>query len=242
MLNHIPLECLICIDIETVSAYSSFKEVPESFRDMYLAKAERLREEGETDEDCYTNHAAIYAEFGKVVCISVGIFVKGSEGEPHTFRIKSFSGDDEKQLLTEFAQLLNTRYADSNRYQFAGHNIREFDIPYLCRRMLINQIPLANMLDLSGKKPYEVFMVDTMQLWKFGDFKHFTSLNLIALLLGIESPKGDIAGKDVGRVYWQEKNLNRIVEYCQRDVVTVAQLILRFKHLPLLPPADIVMV
>lgn len=233
MLDNILLENLICIDIETVPQYSTHKELPENFREMYASKAARLREEGETDEEHYFNHAAIYAEFGKVICISIGIFVKGKKGDPVKFRIKSFSGDDEMNILKEFSQLLNKHYK-LDKYRFCGHNIKEFDVPYLCRRLLINRMPLPKILDLSGKKPYEVNFADTMQLWRFGDYKHFTSLKLLAALLGIDSPKNDIEGKDVARVYWQEKNLKRIVEYCQRDVLTVAQIILRFKNLPLL--------
>lgn len=233
MLDNIQLENLICIDIETVPQYPSFDKLPEKFHELYISKTARLREEGETEEEHYFNHAAIYAEFGKIICISVGIFVKGKKEEPVKFRIKSFSGNDEKKILKEFSQLLNTHYK-LDKYKFCGHNIREFDVPYLCRRLLINQLPLPKILDLSGKKPYEVNFADTMQLWRFGDYKHFTSLKLLAALFDIDSPKNDIDGKDVARVYWHEKNLPRIVEYCQRDVLTVAQIILRFKNLPLL--------
>ncbi len=233
MLDNILLENLICIDIETVPQYSTHGELTENFREMYASKAARLREEGETDEQHYFNHAAIYAEFGKIICISIGIFVKRKKGESLKFRIKSFSGDDEKKILKEFSQLLNTYYK-LDKYKFCGHNIKEFDVPYLCRRLLIHQLPLPKILDLSGKKPYEVNFADTMQLWRFGDYKHYTSLKLLAALLNIDSPKNDIDGKDVARVYWQEKNLKRIVEYCQRDVLTVAQIMLRFKNLPLL--------
>jgi len=238
MLDNIQLENLICIDIETVPQQADFKNVPENLREMYLSKAARLREEGESDSEQYFNHAAIFAEFGKVICISVGIFVKEKKNEPLKFRIKSFAGDDEKSILKDFAQLLN-KYYKADKYKFCGHNIKEFDVPYLCRRLLIHQLPLPKILDLSGKKPYEVNFADTMQLWRFGDYKHFTSLKLLAAILNIDSPKEDIEGKDVGSVYWHEKNLKRIVEYCQRDVLTVAQIILRFKNLPLLSKENI---
>ena len=241
MLDHIQLENLICIDIETAPEFSSFENVPEKFRELYLLKAARLREENETDDEHYFNHAGIYAEFGKVICISVGIFARKRKSEPFKFRIKSFSGDDEKKLLSEFLELLNKQFKLSN-YQFCGHNIREFDIPYLCRRLLIQHLPLPKMLDLSGKKPYEINFVDTLQLWRFGDYKNYTSLKLLAALLEIESPKNDIEGKDVGRVYWQEKDLSRIADYCKRDVLTVAQIILRLKNLPLLDQHQIVFV
>ena len=233
MLNHLQFEHLICLDIETVPGAPDFNLVPEALKELYLKKSERLKAEGETPEEQYFNHAGIYAEFGKVICISLGMFKKEKEtGEWH-FRLKSIYGDDEKNLLLEFAALLQ-QYQHPNRFQFCGHNIREFDVPYLCRRMLIHSIPLPAMLNIAGKKPYEVVMMDTMQLWRFGDYKHFTSLKLLALLFGIPSPKDDIDGKDVGKVYWREKNLSRIVSYCQKDVVTVAQLVLKFKALPLL--------
>lgn len=238
MLDHLHFEQLICLDIETVPGVSDFSVMPEELKELYLKKSERLKAQDETPEEQYFNHAGIYAEFGKVICISLGIFKKEKEtGEWH-FRLKSIYGDDEKKLLLEFAELLK-HYQHPNHFQFCGHNIREFDVPYLCRRMLIQGIPLPAMLDISGKKPYEVFMVDTMQLWRFGDYKHFTSLKLLAALFGIQSPKDDIDGKDVGRVYWLEKDLSRIINYCQKDVVTVAQLILRFKGLPLLKAENI---
>ena len=143
-----------------------------------------------------------------------------------------FAGDDEKKLLSDFAGLLNKHYS-SEKFVFCGHNIREFDIPYLCRRMIVHQIQIPQIMDVSGKKPYEVHWVDTMQLWRFGDYKHFTSLRLLTAILGLPSPKTDMDGSDVGRVYWKENGLHRIVEYNRRDVVAVAQLILRFKSLPL---------
>ncbi len=232
MLDHINPEKIICLDIETVPAFADFTDLPEILKELYLKKSERLKQERESEGEQYFNHAGIYAEFGKIICISLGIFRK-EKGE-YELRIKSFYGDDEKQILNQFCDILNKHYSKLEKFQFCGHNIREFDIPYLCRRLLIHQMKLPAMLDISGRKPYEVNMLDTMQLWRFGDFKHFTSLKLLALILGIDSPKDDIEGKDVGRVYWQEKNLQRIVEYCQRDVTTVAQLLLRFKGLPLL--------
>jgi hypothetical protein len=168
--------------------------------------------------------------------------VKDKSTGVQSFRIKSFSGDDEKKVLEDFFEMAVKYYARYEGLLFAGHNIREFDIPYICRRALINWIPLPSVIDFSGKKPYEVTMIDTMQQWKFGDYKNYTSLKLLAALLGIESPKDDIEGKDVGAVYWKEKNLPRIVNYCQKDVVTVAQLILRYKELPLLKPEEVVIV
>lgn len=238
MLDQLHLENLICIDIETVPAWPDFVTMPDELKELYLKKSTRLKQEGETEEEQFFNHAGIYAEFGKVICIVLGIFRKEKNG--YVFRMKTISGDDERNVLMEFSELLGKHYNKADRFQFCGHNIREFDIPYLSRRYLVNRLPLPALLDISGKKPWEVNMIDTLQLWRFGDVKHYTSLKLLALILGIDSPKDDIEGKDVGRVYWKEKDLPRIIQYCRRDVVTVAQLILRFKGMPLLAPDQIV--
>ncbi len=238
MLDQLHLENLICIDIETVPAWPDFVTMPDELKELYLKKSTRLKQEGETEEEQFFNHAGIYAEFGKVICIVLGIFRKEKNG--YVFRMKTIAGDDERSVLMEFSELLGKHYNKADRFQFCGHNIREFDIPYLSRRYLVNRLPLPALLDISGKKPWEVNMIDTLQLWRFGDVKHYTSLKLLALILGIDSPKDDIEGKDVGRVYWKEKDLPRIIQYCRRDVVTVAQLILRFKGMPLLPPDQIV--
>lgn len=238
MLDHINPENLICIDIETVPAYPDFVSLPDELKELYLKKSARLKEENENDEEQYFKHAGIYAEFGKIICITLGLFKK--EKGQYYFRIKSLCGGDEKKVLENFAEILS-KYPRPARLQFCGHNIREFDIPFLCRRFLIHHLDLPAPLDISGRKPWDVNMVDTMQLWRFGDIKHFTSIKLLALILGIDSPKDDIEGKDVGRVYWKEKNLQRIVEYCQRDVITVAQLVMRFKGMPLLTAENIVM-
>ncbi len=236
MLDDIRLEHLICIDIETVPEHASFSDVPDALKPLYLSKVARLKSANESEEEQYSNHAGIFAEFGKIVCICLGLF-RETDNVP-TLRIKSIAGHDEKELLETFCQLLAS--FSSDRYQFCGHNIREFDLPFICRRLLIQHLHLPRMLDFMGKKPWEVNVVDTMQLWRFGDGKHFTSLKLLALLLGLDSPKDDIEGKDVGRVYWAERNLPRIVSYCQRDVATVGQLILRYKGLPPLQPEQIV--
>ena len=238
MLDHINPENLICIDIETVPCYPQFNDCPDDLKELYLKKSERLKQEHENDEEQYFNHAGIYAEFGKVICITLGLFKK--KKSEYQLRIKSLSDDDEKKVLQDFAEILD-KYPRPNRLQFCGHNIREFDMPFLCRRFLIQHLNLPAPMDISGKKPWDVNMVDTMQLWRFGDIKHFTSIKLLALILGIESPKGDIDGKDVGRVYWKEKNMQRIVEYCQRDVITVAQLVMRFKGMELLQGEQIVL-
>ncbi len=166
--------------------------------------------------------AGIYAEFGKIICISTGFIKDGS------FRIKSFYGDDEKQLLTEFAAMLSTHFNTVNHF-LCAHNGKEFDYPFIARRMLINGIKLPTLLDIAGKKPWEITHLDTMELWKFGDYKSYTSLELLSALFGIPTPKNDIDGSQVRSVYYDDQDLNRIVTYCQKDTLTVAQLLLRYR-------------
>ena len=220
-----PIDKILFLDIETVPQYRSYEDLPENWKTLWDAKASYLirNKENETVESIY-NRAGIYAEFGKIVCISCG-FIQGS-GEQKKITLKSFAGEDEKLILSEFSEMIRKWSAHDQRF-LCGHNGKEFDFPYLCRRMIVNQVSIPSILDISGKKPWEVNHFDTMELWKFGDFKNYTSLNLLAQALGISTPKDDIDGSMVGQVYWQEKNLDRIITYCQKDVVTVAQVLLR---------------
>lgn len=201
-------------------------------KELWAVKHATLRAENESAADGYLKRAGVYAEFAKIVCISLGFFFFDKASGKRQFRIKSFAGDDEKALLQDFVGLLNKSFADPERFQFCGHNIKEFDIPFICRRLLIQGLPLPDTLDISGKRPWEVSSIDTLHLWRFGDYKNYTSLKLLAEVLGIPTPKDEIEGKDVCRVYWQEKGLDRIVNYCQKDVITVARLLLRFKGNP----------
>lgn len=218
---------ILFLDIETVSQFSSFDKVPEEWQELWSRKAEALlrNRENDTVESIY-GRAAIYAEFGKIICISCGV-IQGS-GEQKRFVIKSFYGDDEKLVLYEFCEMLR-KWATDPQKALCAHNGKEFDFPYLCRRLIINSIPIPSILNMAGKKPWEINHLDTMELWKFGDYKSYTSLNLLAHSLGIPTPKDDIDGSMVGDVYWKEKNIERIVEYCQKDVVTVAQVYLRMQ-------------
>ena len=230
-------ENVLFIDIETVPLYPEWNAVPENWQHLWERKHNtlRLQPEEETPETSY-GRAGIYAEFGKIICISVG-FLSYTEGRER-FRMKSFAGDDERQLLTQFADLLRRHY-NRDMQRLCGHNIKEFDVPFIARRMIINNVPLPGMLDIAGKKPWEVQHLDTMEMWKFGDFKSYTSLVLLATALGIPTPKDDIDGSQVRSVYYEEKNLDRIVTYCQKDVFTVAQVFRRFRNEPLLDPSDI---
>jgi uncharacterized protein YprB with RNaseH-like and TPR domain len=235
MLNYIKLDKVLFLDIETVPMCATYDELPERFMPLWDKKAAYLKKEEEDSPASLFPRAGIYAEFGKVVCISFGMLIDGN------FRIKSFYGDDEKALLTDFANLLESKFSNKE-FLLCAHNGKEFDFPYLSRRMLINEMSLPEILDLAGKKPWEVPHLDTMELWKFGDFKNYTSLELLTAVFDIPTPKDDIDGSQVGEVYWQEKDLERIVKYCQKDVLSIAQLFLRYQGKALLEEEQVLFV
>lgn len=234
---HVPINNILFLDIETVPQQPSFDQMSDEWRALWNKKAENLlrNREAESPESIYPR-AGIYAEFGKIICISCG-FIQGS-GENKRMLLKSFSGDNEKQLLFDFSEMLN-KWAGSEPRLLCAHNGKEFDFPYLCRRLLINALPIPHILNSSGKKPWEIPHLDTMELWKFGDYKSYTTLNLLAHTLGIPTPKDDIDGSMVWEVYWKQKNLPRIVSYCQKDVITVAQILLRMNGDSLISPENI---
>ena len=227
---------ILFLDIETVSQYETYNHLPDDWKELWDLKAGLINrnKEEETSESSYPR-ASIFAEFGKIICISCG-YLQGSRDDRKLI-IKSFCGHDEKKLLTEFADMLQKWSGDSDKY-LCAHNGKEFDYPYICRRMIINGIEIPEALKISGRKPWEVRHLDTMELWKFGDYKSFTSLLLLATVLGIPTPKDDIDGSMVWDVYWNEQNLPRIVTYCQKDVLTIAQILLRFKGEQLLTEDD----
>ncbi|MCO6488214.1 MAG: 3'-5' exonuclease [Phaeodactylibacter sp.] len=230
---------ILFLDIETVSGKPEFENLEEDFQDLWKAKARQLsRNTDEEDPDyaaLYKGRAAIFAEFGKIVCISVGVVYRDKEDQRLKVRLKSFASENEKELLHEFSQMVFKFYNDPNKHGFCGHNAKEFDIPYICRRMVVHQLPLPVPFNISGKKPWETnHILDTMDMWKFGDRKHYTSLKLLAAVLGFPSPKDDIDGSDVGRVYWEDKDLERLALYCEKDVLATIQLYLRYKYMPLL--------
>lgn len=216
---------ILFLDIETVPQHDGHENLPEEWRALWDLKASYLlrNKESETAQSIYSR-AGIYAEFGKIICVSCGI-IHGT-GNQKKFLIKSFCGDDEKLLLCEFCDMLNRWCADGNKC-LCAHNGKEFDFPYLCRRLIVNHLAIPEILRLHGKKPWDVPHFDTLELWKFGDYKSYTSLNLLAHTLGIATSKDDIDGSNVHEVYWKEKNLQRITTYCQKDVLTVAQVFLR---------------
>ncbi len=239
-MNHILVKQLLFIDIETVPAAPYFHQLSTTQQKLWADKVNRYQNDTIDVEALYEKRAGILAEFGQIICIAVG-FIAGNK-PPFQIRIKAFASKNEAEVLQSFIQLLNQSFQNIHQFYFCGHNIKEFDIPYICRRLIINGLPLPNALNLSGLKPWEVNHIDTLDLWKFGDRKHYTSLNLLAQILNIATPKDDIDGKDVARVFWEDDNLERIVNYCKKDVVTVAQVMLRFKQQPLIEKDNIFMV
>jgi uncharacterized protein YprB with RNaseH-like and TPR domain len=233
----IQLNNILFLDIETVPQHDGHENLPEEWKALWDLKASYLirNKETETSQSIYSR-AGIYAEFGKIICISCGI-IQGS-GEDKKFVIKSFCGNDEKLLLHQFCEMLNKWCFDGNKY-LCAHNGKEFDFPYLCRRLIVNHLNIPSILKLHGKKPWDVPHLDTLELWKFGDYKSYTSLNLLAHALDIATPKDDIDGSKVHEVYWKEKNLDRIVTYCQKDVITVAQIFLRMNDESLIKSENI---
>ena len=229
MLKELDLSKVFVIDIETVPLYEFFEEMPLQMQELWENKTQFHRKDDKTPAQFY-DRAGIWSEFGKIICISVGLFHK--QNGHINFRINSYYGHNESELLTNFSTLLTKQTKD---LILCAHNGKEFDFPYLCRRMLVNSIPIPDHLQIAGKKPWEINHIDTMELWKFGDYKNYTSLSLLAAIFNIPTPKDDIDGSMVGTVYYKEKNLKRIVSYCQKDVITTAQILLRFKGLNEIP-------
>ncbi|ASV30086.1 3'-5' exonuclease [Maribacter cobaltidurans] len=229
MLHKINLEHILFLDIETVPEKAEFQELDDVKQELWEQKSKYQRKEDFTAEEFY-DRAGIWAEFGKIICISVGYFK--IQGETLHFRVTTFHGDETK-LLKDFKNLLNGHFSEA-KHLLCAHNGKEFDFPYIARRMIINGISLPWKLDLFGKKPWEVPHLDTMDLWKFGDYKHYTSLKLMANILGIPSPKEDIDGSMVRDVFYEDNDLDRIITYCELDVVTTAQVFLKLRNEPLL--------
>jgi predicted PolB exonuclease-like 3'-5' exonuclease len=227
MLDNIKPEEILFLDIETVPLVPFFKDLSDDMQILWDKKSGYFRKDDQLAEDVF-DRAGIYTEFGKIICISAG-FLKNRN--PYGFRLKSFYGDNEKVILTEFSNLL-TQYPGKSNIMLCAHNGKEFDYPYIARRMIINRIPIPEILDNAGKKPWEVKLLDTLELWKFGDYRNYASLNLLTSILGIASPKDDIDGSMVASVYWQDHDIERIVHYCEKDVLAVAQVLMRFLDLP----------
>lgn len=235
MLDKIQLENVLFLDIETVPEFETFSDLDETKKELFDLKTKYQRKEDFTAEEFY-DRAGIWAEFGKIICISVGYFT--FKGDVRHFRVTSFFGEEEK-ILKDFSNLLNNHFAQP-QHVLCGHNAKEFDFPFIARRMIIKGIQIPLKLNLFGKKPWEVPHLDTLELWKFGDYKHYTSLKLLTNVLGIPSPKDDIDGSEVAHVFYIEKDIDRIVTYCEKDVIAVAQILLRLRREDLLVDDEIV--
>ena len=247
MYDNIEIAKILFLDVETVSTKATYGDLSEDFKDLWRHKCKsilRNYDDEVTEEqaaELYPEHAGIFAEFGKIVCISVGFVRRGENDKLLKVRLKSFASENEKELLYEFSQLVLKSFNDPRKYFFCGHNIKEFDMPYICRRLITNQMPLPLPLQLSGKKPWETaHLLDTMEMWKFGDRKNYTSLNLLAAVLDFPTPKSDMDGSQVGRVYWEEKDLDRISFYCEKDVLATVQLFLRYRRMPILEEEQVI--
>ncbi|MBT8270484.1 MAG: 3'-5' exonuclease, partial [Bacteroidia bacterium] len=224
MIKRLKLQDILFLDIETVPEVENYDQLDSEKQQLWELKSKYQRKEEFTAEEFY-DRAGIWAEFGRIVCISVGFF-SHAYGE-REFRVKSFTGD-EAEILEAFKELLTSHF-NRPQHLLCAHNGKEFDFPYMARRMIIHNIELPLKLSLFGKKPWEVPHLDTLEMWKFGDYKTFTSLKLLTHVLGIPSPKDDIDGSDIYRVFYEEGDIKRISEYCERDTIAVAQVLLRFR-------------
>lgn len=244
---------ILFLDIETAPCVQTFDELSEEMQELWAIKCSSLLKkpvaeiEQEELEELFNGQkvgrAGIYSEFGKIICISVGFLTRQPDSNEPVLRLKSFTNHLESSVLEDFSDLLNRHFNSPEKFAVCGHNIKEFDVPYICRRSLINQLPLPKMLDIAGKKPWETkHLLDTLEMWKFGDIKNYTSLRLLCAVFDIPSPKDDISGADVGQVYWEDRDLDRIASYCEKDVQATVQLFLRLKRLPLLREDQVVTV
>jgi len=235
MIHTLNLEHILFLDIETVPEEAEFSELDLTKQTLWEHKSQYQRKEDYTAEEFY-ERAGIWAEFGKIICISVGYFKILNDVK--TFRVTSFHGD-EVTILKDFKSLVESHF-NHPKHLLCAHNGKEFDFPYMARRMIINNIEIPNKLNLFGKKPWEVAHLDTLELWKFGDYKHYTSLKLLTHILGVPSPKDDIDGSEVARVYYKDKDIDRIIKYCEKDTIAVAQIFLRLRGDSLLSNDDII--
>ena len=234
MIKKLALENILFLDIETVPEEPVFSGLSEAKQELWEQKSQYQR--GEISAEDFYERAGIWAEFGKIICISVGYFT--FQGDIRQFRVTSFYGDEVK-ILKDFKNLLISHFSQ-DKHLLCAHNGKEFDFPYIARRMIIHQIELPYKLDLFGKKPWEVPHLDTLELWKFGDYKNYTSLKLLTNILGIPSPKDDIDGSQVYKVFYEENGLDRIITYCEKDTIAVAQIFLRLRGDSILDNSEII--
>lgn len=239
-IQNLPLERIIYLDVETVPSVAHYDKLNKGMQIAWDKKCRFIDKENaeKSPSDKFKEYAGIYSEFGKIVCISMGIATK--KDDEWFIRLKSYYGDNESTILEDVAEVLQKSLSSKKFDYICGHNIKEFDIPYICRRMMVNGLSLPDCLQMAGKKPWELdHLLDSLSLWKFGDYKHYTSLDLLMNLFEIPSPKDDIDGSDVGKVYWDENDCSRIMKYCEKDVLAVINLFFRWNGLDLVDKKNI---
>lgn len=231
------LKDILFLDIETIGCVESYSQLSERLKTQWARKATFLKkQEGQSDEELFHERAGIYAEFGKIIVVAVGKYFENENGEL-SLRLKCFADHDEQKMLSDFKNMLEKLDPVT---KLCAHNGKEFDFPYLSRRLLINNMSLPTLLNHAGKRPWEVPHLDTLEMWKFGDYKHYTSLDLLTAIFNIPSSKGVMDGSKVNSVYYQEKDLKKISEYCMSDVIAIAQLYLKMKGMDIIPEGNIV--
>lgn len=231
MIQKIPIKNILFLDIETVPQIDTWDNLDSNTQYLWDKKTKSQRKEEIQASDFYEQRAGIMAEFGMIVCISIGM-IDNNSGK---LKIKTFSGD-ERNLLISFCELFNSPRL--NNIILCAHNGKEFDFPYIARRLLINGIQPPVPFQMFGKKPWEIPHIDTMELWKFGDWKSYVSLELLAHIFGIPTPKDDIDGSMVADIYYKDGDIDRIIHYCEKDVLTLANVFRRMRQEDLLKRLD----
>lgn len=221
---------ILFIDIETASGVNTYTTLTENMQKLWLRKARSLMNPLQKPlEDLYFERAALFPEFGRIISIGMG-FLFYNKNKELSLKVKTISNKNEKDLLLEFNQFIESTYP-SKELSLVAHNGKEFDFPYLCKRMLVHQLVIPKALQLQGKKPWEVVHQDTIEWWRFGDKKGYVSLELLAEIMGIGNVKTDLSGDKVNYTFYIEKDLEKIKKYCAEDVITLAQLFLRFNFI-----------
>lgn len=226
---------IVFFDLETASEYESLDQLAlnkPKMAELWSKRCEYLRSRFEenkdmTDEQLYEAKAALTPEFARIVCATFGrvTFI----GEDPNVIIKSYCSEHEDEVLDGIQKVFD-KFAS---LKFSGHNIKRFDIPMMCKRLLIHGRSLPKGLQIQNLKPWEMPFIDTSEVWSFGAWQEgFVSLELLVTAIGLETPKGDIKGEDVSRVFWQDGDTHRIAEYCQRDVFAGIQALLKLSGLP----------
>ncbi len=240
------LKQMVFIDIETIRGKKTYNDViteNPALDDYWQTKHTQIREKEplsyghiEDSAEMYEKMAALYPEWGQIVCISIGQIKFDEDGNPIKFTTKSFSGLYEKILLEEFNETASKIMSKYPRMQWVGHNIKGFDMPYIIKRSLINGVRVPNVFHLQKQKPWESQLIDTNDVWKFNGWNG-ARLGLLTEILNIPSPKQDMDGKMVSDVFWEDGDLNRISEYCEMDINATANVMLRISGMDIITDA-----